>query len=206
MHAHSHRADGGEGRGRVKLTREIRTRIMAGECPFIGGEGIAPIKAGYVWRLSQYVEVRVDRVDHKKGKWSARYTVIDSRDLRASADKYLRRVPRPEDFETLRESFDQDGYPMPIETDAASAAESAYTNRADLAIDPAPVVPAEYQAKLSKAAAPSNEVMRERRRKALSARIGRTLKAAHERGIESYDARLERIEAELNALDDELAA
>lgn len=177
------------------LSREIRKRIMAGETPHIGGEGVAPILAGHVWRLSKYVTVTVTRVDHKKGKWSARYTVVDRRDLRASADRYLRGVT-PGD----------PGGEEPTDADAIkrAAEESAYTTRSDRAIDPLPVVPADYQAELSKRARPASDVLRERRRQAVAARIGRTLKSADRKGRLTIE-HLEALESIIDALESEAA-
>lgn len=177
------------------LSREIRHRIMAGECPHVGGKGVAPIAAGHSWRLSAYVDVEVTRIDHKRGAWSARYVVHDRRDLRKSADRYLRRVtPGNPDHE---EATDADAI-------KCAAEESAYTTRTDRAVDPLPVVPADYQAEISKRARPSSDLMRERRRQAVAARIGRTLKAADRRGRLTAE-HLDALESIIDALESEAA-
>lgn len=179
----------------MTLSREIRKRIMVGDCPHIGGEGVAPISAGHVWRISKYVAVTVTRVDHRKGKWAARYTVVDRRDLRASADRYLRRVtPGNPEGTTVT---DADAIRL-------AAEQSAYTTRADRAVDPLPVVPADYQAELSKRARPASDLQRERRRQAVAARIGRTLKAADRKGKLTTE-HLEAIESIIDALESDAA-
>lgn len=82
----------------------------------------------------------------------------------------------------------------------------AYTSSPRMAMPDEPeAVPADFQAKLSKAAGPSNDELRERRRRAASKRLNELGKAAERKGVD-YDAYLERIERELRDLEDETKA
>lgn len=110
----------------LKLSREQRAKFFAGGCPHIHGTGPCPLKAGDTYRLSNRLSFRVSRVDTDRKGWSLWYTVFDNRDN----IRNLRRTPQTfgsNDYEKLRESFDEYGYPPPPKSEDETSQESSYT-------------------------------------------------------------------------------
>lgn len=121
----------------MKLTREQRAAIFAGELPRIAGEGECPWKPGDTYRASAKVTVTVLEVRPVKPRlvrgvmskpgWSLRYVVEDLRDH----PRLLRPNPHPMDFDAMRKARDEYGYPLdPPDPDTLRQAgiESAYTS------------------------------------------------------------------------------
>lgn len=67
---------------RLKLTAGQRRAFFAGEWPVLAGDGLAPVSAGYVHRLSSRLSLTVERVHIRKGRWRLEYSVLDDRDER----------------------------------------------------------------------------------------------------------------------------
>lgn len=112
---------------KLTLTKEQRAAFFAGGCPHIKGEGDCPVDVGYEYRLSGSLYFRVSNVNTDRNGWWLRYVIHDSRHV----VRNLRRTPRPEDFDDVRESFDEYGYP-PEATEAEiddAGQESSYTSR-----------------------------------------------------------------------------
>jgi hypothetical protein len=77
-------------RPRLRLTRAQRAKLFAGESPYIGGQGEAPVGKGEEVRLSSRVSIRVLRVDPERGGgWKLHYELTDTRD----PVRLLRRTP-----------------------------------------------------------------------------------------------------------------
>lgn len=111
----------------MRLDRETRNRLFAGESPRIGGAGACPVERGYTFMLSSQVQVKVMQVRRAKSGWWLIYEVTDHRD----PPRLLRRtpgIPRG-DFDAVRQSFDEYGYPAAPTPEAIreAARESAYT-------------------------------------------------------------------------------
>ena len=123
----------------MKLTREQRAAVFAGEAPRIAGEGECPWKPGDIYRASSKVELEVLEIrpvkprwrngEWQEAGWSLHYVIRDQRD----SPRLLRPNPHPVDFDAIRASFDEYGYPPddPGDPEAMRGAgvESAYTTR-----------------------------------------------------------------------------
>ena len=110
----------------LRLTREQRSALFARETPRIAGDGVCPVKPGDVVRLSSKVSLLVLQVRRPKaGGWSLQYELRDTRDRVL----ILRRTPRIENPDLIRRSFDQHGFPVPLDAEEQerAALESAYT-------------------------------------------------------------------------------
>jgi hypothetical protein len=117
----------------LRLTREVRARLFAGETPAITGSGPCAAEAGKTYALSPCVDIRILAVRrHRRGGWVLSYEIHDRRDV----PRLLLRAPGigDSDFEAIRESFDEYGYPEEPTADvlARAARESAYTSRASM--------------------------------------------------------------------------
>lgn len=112
----------------MNFDRATRKRLFDGETPRISGDGVCPAEPGDVFDLSALVSLKVTRVHRNKtGGWWLSYEVTDRRD----PVRLLRRTPGipAGDYELVRGSFDEYGYPSePTPVAVAEAAEeSAYT-------------------------------------------------------------------------------
>lgn len=112
---------------KLTLTKEQRRRFFDGECPHISGTDECPVGVGYEYRLSRNLSFRVSKVHTDRDGWWLRYVVIDTR----HTVRNLRRTPQATDFDDLRESFDEYGYPPEATAEAIDDAsqESSYTSR-----------------------------------------------------------------------------
>lgn len=116
--------------GKLKLSREQRARLFAGDCPRIGGEGDCPVTVGYVYRLSPRLELEVTKVCTQKDLWWLRYIVHDRR----HRVRNLRRTPTDTpDFEAIRDAFSDENFrwdELPVVREKGTtdpAEDSAYT-------------------------------------------------------------------------------
>lgn len=119
----------------MRLTREQRAQVFAGNAPRIAGEGECPWKPGDVYRASPHVELTVLEIrTPKKGGWSLRYRILDRRD----PARLIRPNPHPVDLDAIREELKANGgYPVGRIDDPAvsreAGIESAYTSNRGLA-------------------------------------------------------------------------
>lgn len=137
--------------GTLKLTKEQRRRLFDLDPPSITGEGPCPVQKGDVVRLSSKMELRVETVGRRrKGGWVLWYVLVDRRDTA----RILKRTPRPQDYDAIREGFDSDGYPEPLTDDVIrqAARESAYTSAPSSLSDAGEAVDEMTQNRLTKEA------------------------------------------------------
>lgn len=111
------------------LSREVRAQLFAGDLPPIAGEGRCPLQAGQTIELSSRVSLKVLAVRRRRrGGWSLQYELHDRRHV----PRLLRRTPgiHDEDFDAIREGFDEHGYPSEPTPDVLkdAARQSSYTS------------------------------------------------------------------------------
>lgn len=69
---------------KLSLTRVQRAAFFSRDktvaWPTLAGEGVPPVKVGYVHRLSSRLSFEVTKVSFKNGKWSLEYKIHDDRE------------------------------------------------------------------------------------------------------------------------------
>jgi hypothetical protein len=184
----------------LKLTREQRHQIFAGEPPKITGEGECPVEAGYVLELSSRVRLTVLQVRTRKGGgWSLQYEVSDRRD----APRILRRTPGI--HHVTKDDLDDNGDPKPLTADEIhrAAMDSAYTGRPTSLSDAGEAVDEKTQRRFSELARDRKAQLRllrdaERQLQTAGQRLARVRREAEVMGVD-----LRRQEARLRGAGEE---
>ncbi len=186
---------------KLTLTKEQRAAFFAGDCPHIKGDGDCPIVAGYEHRLSGNLYFRVSKVNTDRNGWWLRYVIHDSRHV----VRNLRRTPRPEDIEQVRESFDEYGYPPEAtasEIDDAGQ-ESAYTSRGTgLVADAGEAVDAATTKRYADKAKESSAELRKQRMAEAKETVGSIAELKLSRDAKR---RLRRVQHDLDAIEAEVS-
>lgn len=186
---------------KLTLTKEQRAAFFAGECPHISGAGDCPVEVGYVYRLSGNLHFRVSKIHTDRKGWWLRYVLHDSR----HTVRNLRRTPRPSDFDAVRETFDDYGYPPEATEEAIEDAsqESSYTSRGTGLVDDAgEAIDAATTKRYADKAAEAGAELRRQRMEEAKQTIGsiKEMKLSRE-----AKRRMRRIEHDLAAIEAEVS-
>lgn len=175
--------------GTLKLTQAQRagffTRDKSVPWPVLAGEGVPPVKAGYVHKLSSRMSIEIIRVHIKRGRWRLEYKLHDDRDPKF----YL--MPGGVTLETDEKGNLTDT--MPPEE------EIGYTqNPKRRRLDPLPTVPPDVQnvitmrAKLEGAQRSSSQSERNSQARSVREKLHRTLDGLSPEGQVALLAGIER--------------
>jgi hypothetical protein len=188
------------------FTREQRKQLGKLEVLRVAGEGECPVGKGDEIPITSTVTFRVDRVNVRRGGgWSLGYTLL----VRDEKVRNLKRVPRAQDFDAIRKSFDSAGYPQEPTRDVLeeAAEESAYTSRPTSLADAGEAVDRVTQRRFSEEAKMADRLRDQRRREKYERRntlerlaearaeaVARRVDISHhERVIEDRIDRIERL-------------
>lgn len=186
---------------KLTLTKEQRAAFFAGDCPHIGGKGECPVEVGYIYRLSASLHFRVSKINTDRDGWWINYVVQDRR----HTVRNLRRTPSPTDFDSVRESFDEYGYPPEATEDAIEDAgqESSYTSRGvGLVDDAGEAIDAATTKRYADKAAESSARLRQQRMEEAKQTIGSIKEMQLSREAKR---RMRRIEHDLAAIEAEVS-